>query len=44
MRKLNAELNKLWAKHIRRRWKKATSGIRRMVDKIEIRKQLNDNT
>jgi hypothetical protein len=40
--KQNSYLNGEWAKHVRRTGKKITAGIRRNVDKIIIRKDIED--
>ena len=40
--KLNSALNGEWAKHVRRWWKKYTSGKRRTKDKEIIREQLKN--
>jgi hypothetical protein len=39
--KQNSFLNGEWAKHTRRQGKKRTSGIRRILDKLIIRQELN---
>jgi len=38
--KQNSFLNGEWAKHVRRKEKKHTSGIRRIIDKLIIRNEL----
>jgi len=40
--KANSFLNGEWSKHVRRDLKKITSGIRRSVDKIIIKKSLTE--
>lgn len=40
--KLNSFLNGEYAGHVRRKWKKLTSGIRRSWDKKEIKKRLEE--
>lgn len=39
----NSKLNREWGKHIRRFWKRFTSGKRRSMDKIIIREELRNN-
>ena len=39
--KQNSLLNGEWSKHVRRKEKKYTSGIRRIIDKLIIRNELN---
>jgi hypothetical protein len=41
--KQNSFLNGEWAGHVRRSFKKITSGIRRAVSKKIIKKELDDN-